>query len=55
MKSFIAMFYSGHILVTMIVLSELYCCYMIIFCMLVKVMIVETWFCKGSFLAGEPV
>ena len=33
--------FSGHILVNTIISSELYCCYMIIFCGLVKIMIVQ--------------
>ena len=50
---FIAGVFSGYILVKKIIPSELYCCNMIIFCKLVKIMIVQTSFCKGSFLAGE--
>ena len=50
---FIAGVFSGHILVKTIVLSKLYCCNMIIFCKLVKIMKVQTSLCKGAFLAGE--
>ena len=52
---FIAGVFSGHILVKTVIPSELYCCNMIIFCKLVKIMIAQTSLCKGSFLAGEPV
>ena len=55
MKIFIAGVFSGHILLETIIPSELYCCNMIIFCKLVKIMIVQTSLCKGSFLAGEAV
>ena len=47
--------FSGHILVKTIILSELYCCNMIIFCKLVKIKTVQTSLCKGAFLAGEAV
>ena len=52
---FTAGVFSGHILVKTIIPSELYCCNMIIFCELVKIMIVESSLCKGAFLAGEAV
>ena len=52
---FIAGVFSGHILLKAIILSELHCCNMIIFCKLVKIMIVQTSLCKGAFLAGEAV
>ena len=52
---FIAGVFSGYILVKTIIPSELYCCNMIIFCKLVKIMIVQTSLCKGAFLAGEAV
>ena len=52
---FIAGVFSGHILVKTIIPCKLYCCNMIIFCKLVKIMIVQTSLCKGSFLAGEAV
>ena len=52
---FIAGVFSVHILVKTIIPSELYCCNMIIFHKLVKIMIVHTSLCKGSFLAGEAV
>ena len=53
---FIACVFSGHILVKKIILSELYCCNMIIFfCKLLKIKIVQTSLCKGAFLAGEAV
>ena len=55
MKIFIASVFRGHILVKTIIPSELYCCNMIIFCKLVKIMIVQASFCKGSVLAGEAV
>ena len=51
----IAGVFSGHILVKAISPGELYCCNMIIFCKLVKIMMVQTSLCKGSFLAGEAV
>ena len=51
---FIAGVFSGHILVKKIILSELYCCNMIIlFCKLLKIEIVQTSLCRGAFLAGE--
>ena len=53
--NFIAGVFSGHILVKKIILSELYCCNMIIFCKLLKIKIVQTSLCKGAFLAGEAV
>ena len=52
---FIAGVFRGYILVKTIIPSELYCCNMIIFCKLVKIMIVQTSLCKGSFLAGKVV
>ena len=52
---FIAGVYSGHILVMKIILSELYCCNMIIFCKLLKTKIVQTSLCRGAFLAGEAM
>ena len=52
---FIAGVFSGHILVKKIILSELYCCNMIIFCKLLKIKIVQTSLCRGAFLAGEAV
>ena len=52
---FIAGVFSGHILVKTRIPSELYCCNMIIFCKPVKIMIVQTLLCKGSYLAGEAV
>ena len=52
---FIAGVFSGHILVKKIILSELYCCNMIIFCKLLKIRIVQTLLCRGAFLAGEAV
>ena len=52
---FIAGVSSGHILVKTIIPSELYCCNMIIFCKLVKMMKVQTSLCKGAFLVGEDV
>ena len=52
---FIAGVFSGHILVKTLIPSELYCCSMIILCKLVKVILVQTSLCKGSFLAGEAV
>ena len=53
MTIFIAGVFSGHILVKTIIPSELYCYNMIIFCMLVKIMIVQSSLCKGAFFAGE--
>ena len=51
---FITGVFRGHILVKKIILSELYCCNMIIFfCKLLKIKIVQTSLCKGAFLAGE--
>ena len=38
---FIAGVFSGHILVKKIILSELYCCNMIIFCKLLKILLVK--------------
>ena len=38
-----------------IIPSEKYCCNMIIFCKLVKIMIVQTLLCKGAFLPGEAM
>ena len=54
---FIAGVFSGHILVKKIILSELYCCNMIIFCKLLKIRIhvVQTSLCRGAFLAGEAM
>ena len=52
---FIAGVFSGYILVKTIVPSEWYCYNMIIFCKLVKITVVQTSLCKGSFLAGEAV
>ena len=52
---FIAGVFRGHILVKMIILSELYCCNMIICCKLLKIKIVQTSLCKGGFLAGEAM
>ena len=52
---FIAVDFSGHILVRKIILSELYCCNMIIFCKLLKIKMVQTSLCKRTFLAGEAV
>ena len=49
---FIAGDFSGH---KKIILSELYCCNMIIFCKLLKIKIVQTSLCKGAFLAGVAV
>ena len=51
----IAGVFSGHILVKKIILSELYRCNMIIFCMLLKTKIVQTSLCRGAFLAGEAM
>ena len=48
-------FHSGHILVKATIPCELYCCNMILFCKLVKIMIVQTSLCGCSFLAGEAV
>ena len=55
MVIFIVGVFSGHILVKTIILNELYCCNMIIFCKLLKIKIVQTSLCKGAFLAGEAV
>ena len=55
MKIFIGGVFSGHILVKMIILSELYCFIIIIFCKLVKIMKVQTSLCTCAFLAGEAV
>ena len=53
---FIASVFSGHVLVKKIILSELYCCNMIIFfCKLLKIKIVQTSLCGGAFLPGEAV
>ena len=52
---FIAGVFSGHILVKNIILSELYCCNMIIFCKLLKIKIVQTSLCRGAFLSGEAM
>ena len=52
---FIAGVFSGHILVKKKILSELYCCNMIIFCKLLKIKIVQTSLCKSAFLAGEAI
>ena len=52
---FIAGVFSGHILVKKIILSELYCCNMIIFCKLLKIKRVQTSLYKGAFLAGEAM
>ena len=52
---FIAGVFSGHTLGKKIILSELYCCNMIIFCKLLKIKIVQTSLCEGAFLAGEAV
>ena len=52
---FIAGVFSGHFLFKKIILSELYCCNMIIFCKLLKIKIVQTSLCRGAFLAGEAV
>ena len=52
---FIAGVFSGHILVKKIILRELYCCNMIIFCKLLKMKIVQTLLRKSAFLAGEAV
>ena len=53
---FIAGVFSGHILVKKIILSELYCCNMIIFfCKLLRIKIVQTSLCRGAFLAGEAM
>ena len=52
---FIAGVFSGHILVKKIILSELYCYNMIIFCKLLKIKIEQTLLCRGVFLAGEAV
>ena len=50
---FICGVFSVHILVKTIITIELYCCNMIIFCKLVKIMIVQTSFCEGSFLLSK--
>ena len=55
MKIFIAGGFSGHILVKKIILNELYCCNMIIFCKLLKIKIVQTLLCGSTFLAGEAM
>ena len=52
---FIAGVFNGHILVKKIILSELYCCNMIIFCKLSKIKIVQTSLCRSAFLAGEAM
>ena len=52
---FIAGVFSGHILVKKIILSELYCCNMIIFCKLLKIKIVQTSLCRGAFLSGKAM
>ena len=52
---FIAGVFSGHILVKKIILSELICCNMIIFCKLLKIKIVQTSLCSCAFLAGEAM
>ena len=52
---FIAGVFSDHILVKKIILSELYCCNMIIFCKLLKIKIVQTLLCRGAFLTGEAM
>ena len=52
---FIAGVLSVHILVKKIILSELYCCDMIIFFKLLKIKIVQTSLCRSAFLAGEAV
>ena len=52
---FMAGVFSCQILVKTIIPSEMYCCNMIIFCKLVKIMIVLTSLCKGAFIAGEAV
>ena len=52
---FIAGVFSGHILVKKIILSESYCCNMIIFSKLLKIKIVQTSLCRGGFLVGEVV
>ena len=45
----------GSTVVKTIIPSELYCSNMIILCKLVKIMIVQTSLCKGSFLAVGAV
>ena len=50
---FTAGVFSGHILVKPIITSEFYCCNIIIFCKLLKIVVEQTSLCKGSFLAGE--
>ena len=52
---FIAGGFSGHILAKTIIPSELYCCNMIIFCKLVKIVKGQNSLCKCAFLAGEAV
>ena len=52
---FIAGVFSCHILVKTIIPSELYCCNMIIFRVLVKTMIVQSSLCKGTFFVSEAV
>ena len=52
---FIAVVFCGYILVKKVILSELYCCNMIIFCKLLKIKIVQTSLCRGAFLAGEAM
>ena len=47
---FITGVFSGHILVKKIILSELYCCNMIIFCKLLKIKIDRPRFAKARFL-----
>ena len=46
---FIAGVFSGHILVKKIILSELYCCNVIIFSKFLKIKIVQTSLCRGAF------
>ena len=55
MTFFIVVYFKDHILVKKIILGELYCCNMIIFCKLLKIKIVQTSLCKGAFLAGEAM
>ena len=52
---FNACVFSCHILVKTIIHSELYCCNMIIFCKLLKIKILHTSLCKGTFLSGDAV
>ena len=52
---FVAGVFSCHILVKEIILSELFCCNMIIFCKLLKIKIEQTSLCRGAFLAGEAM